>query len=1057
MSRKIYIREENINLLQEGRDRKQQARHKTKQIIRDYFKGWNVDEPTEDTNGMPLVDFLEQECIHEFFHSRERQDPKGYFITLEPIVMRILLSCGWEQDRNDHGVINSLQEILNYIESASKQGKLDIRTIPLDSSIDALLDAYGGAIEEMKREEEGVLTNMQFTENKEYTILDDVDYETAHDIGKDSFTNLPLCYTQNKDTWDNFKNEGKNKVYVILKQGYLYIKEMHGENLLPQYPNASAYDEYGLSMIFVFVSPEGNIAYCNTRWNHAADYGKGMSTDHALSKIDISQIVGINFNERFKGYTVEELNAKGIKYIAFDMVEAMLAQGVSPYKIFDGVDGVYDGKAAVVLNGKYNYLTSEHQLLLNKWVDNAHEFHNGYAMVELNEKWNFIDENGDFTLPQWYDYLEDFNEGLAQVELDRKWNFIDKGGNILSQQWFDGVNDFREGVAIVKMGDKENFIDKKGNLLSKQWFWSAYNFNNGFAEVDLDGKSNFINANGDIVSKQWFDDVYDFSDGLAVVEINGECNFLKPNGELLSKEWFDYSNRFENGWAFVESNGLQTYINKEGQFASNQWFDTVDKFINGFAKVFLKSKYNFINLNGQLISRQWFDYAMSFNNGFGIVTMGDKTYRINAEGQLFDITIPRTTKVESKMNKGKKIYINENALKDIVNTRLLPQFLYKLVKNHNTPLGDSVVFPTSGDYPFDYLLLKERFIFVSEEIEALNLESLDEDYLISRLSSLVKECRELERPFRDTLEKICENSLNELFAIPKESINMTFKIVDKIKYKGAIRLRPESDDKITYSFKDVEDIDFINKEVAKRRFIDSLIQGIAYVYSRIEGLYIDEIDKINPKLPRLYREIDIINNYLLFIKEEEMTDEKPMQGSYVETRLGIDDEKTSIDVQGLTFPLLLQESIKGLFELFSTHGLPKDRKQAQYVIKKADFALAEPFDLRFGVNLYGLVFGDIKDTKVFPYVFTDYVSLPTDEFNVITKEILSNTEKGQTFMGELKANAEYDRGYQEFSDRVSKKNTDKSIIQDSYFSGAETSGYEVDSDDEGGDVIEEDD
>jgi len=334
-------------------------------------------------------------------------------------------------------------------------------------------------------------------------------------------------------------------------------------------------------------------------------------------------------------------------------------------------------------------------------------------------------------------------------------------------------------------------------------------------------------------------------------------NCINRDGQLTSSQWFDNFSEFKDGFAMVWLKNKKNFLNSSGKLVSNQWFDDAWSFADGFATVMLDKKFNFINGSGEYLSSQWFDYAQSFHRGYGIVRIGDKTYRINAEGQLFDITIPRTTKVESKMNKGKKIYLNENALKDIVNARLLPQFLYKLVKNHNTSLGDSVVFPTSGDYPFDYLLLKERFIFVSETIEALNLESLDEDYLISRLSSLVKECRELERPFRDTLEKICENSLNELFAIPKESINMTFKIVDKIKYKGAIRLRPESDDEITYSFKDVEDIEFINKEVAKRRFIDSLIQGIAYVYSRIEGLYIDEIDKINPKLPRLYRGRDI--------------------------------------------------------------------------------------------------------------------------------------------------------------------------------------------------------
>lgn len=403
----------------------------------------------------------------------------------------------------------------------------------------------------------------------------------------------------------------------------------------------------------------------------------------------------------------------------------------------------------------------------------------------------------------------------------------------------------------------------------------------------------------------------------------------------------------------------------------------------------------------------------------------------------------------------KKIYISENTISNVVNGRLLPQFLFKLVKTHTTSLGDNEAFPSSDDYPFDYVLLKKRYNEVCDAIDDIGLVSLNEDDLVSELSSLVTECKRLEEPVRDALEKICENALNRLFAIPEESINMSFKLVDKIKFKSAIRMRPESNDDVKYTFKDIADIDLSNKAVGKRRFINALIQGAAYLYSGIEGLYIDDIDKINPKLPRLYRKIRIINDYLLFTKKEEMSDDKPMQGSYVETHLGIADTKTTIKVQGLVFPLLFQESIKGLFELFSAHGLPQDRDKAQYIIKKADFVLAEPWDLRLGVGLWKMIFGGVEDTNMIPYMFTSFVKIPTNEFNLSVKEILSNTEKGNEIVNSLMKDAEYDNGYQQFTNRINAKNVDKSLIKDSYFTGAETNGYELDSDVEEGDVIEE--
>ena len=405
----------------------------------------------------------------------------------------------------------------------------------------------------------------------------------------------------------------------------------------------------------------------------------------------------------------------------------------------------------------------------------------------------------------------------------------------------------------------------------------------------------------------------------------------------------------------------------------------------------------------------------------------------------------------------KKIYLRENSISSVLNKRLLPKFIFDSVKAHETSLGDNTMFPNGGDYPFDYTLLKLRFSDVCDAIEELNLPSLDEDTLVSELSECVKLCRDMERPIRDSLEKICENAVNRLFAIPEDIINLNLKIVDKITFKNLLRLKPESMEDINYTFSDVSDIELYNKAVEKRRFIDSLIQGASYTYSSILGLYVEDIDKINKHLIPLYDKIRVINDYLLFTKKEEMSDKNPMQGSYVEVKLGIgNDGKSSVNAQGIIFPLLFQETIKGMFELFSSHGLPKDMEKAIFVIKKADFLLAEPWDMRFGVGLWNMIFGNIEDTNMVPYVFKNLVELPCEEFASSVKEILSSTSKGKEIMDSLAEKAEYDSGYQEFTNRINARNVDKSLIQDSYFSAADANGYEIDSHPSEEDVIEED-
>ena len=412
----------------------------------------------------------------------------------------------------------------------------------------------------------------------------------------------------------------------------------------------------------------------------------------------------------------------------------------------------------------------------------------------------------------------------------------------------------------------------------------------------------------------------------------------------------------------------------------------------------------------------------------------------------------------------KKVFIRESSLEDIKNSELLPPFLFKMVKYHKTSLGDNEAFPKVGEYPFDYSILKKRFGIVSFSLKSLarldsELDGLDEESLLNYLGSLVRKCKEYEKPIKDTLENIAENALNRLFAIPDGTINITTELTDKVSFKHSPRITPESDEGLKYTFKDIADIEFSNKAVEKRRFINSLIQGgsrrMLDTALISEDIIFNDLNKINPELVPLYKKIMIINDYLLFTKEEELDDKNPMQGAYVETHIGADGERSTIEAQGIIFPLLLQELIKGVFEVFSTHGLPSDKKKAMYVIKKADFLLAEPWDMRFGVGLWDEIFGNIHDSNLIPYIFTKLIELPTDEFNSSVREILASTEAGNNILNDLVSAAQYDSDYQEFTNKINKKNIDKSVIADSYFSAAELTGLELDDDNDN--IIEEGD
>ena len=203
------------------------------------------------------------------------------------------------------------------------------------------------------------------------------------------------------------------------------------------------------------------------------------------------------------------------------------------------------------------------------WIE---DFREGFARVRLNGKWNFINHEGQLLSQQWFDSVGTFNEGFATVELNGKWNAINAGGELLSQQWFDFVWYFH-GCAKVQLNDKYNFISKERKLLFTQWFDYAWDFYKGLAIVKLNGRYDFINTEGQFLSKQWFDDTGNFKDGFAKVKLNGKWNFIDTKGQLLFQLWFDDVGNFEEGLARVELNGKYNFINTEGKLLSQQWFD----------------------------------------------------------------------------------------------------------------------------------------------------------------------------------------------------------------------------------------------------------------------------------------------------------------------------------------------------------------------------------------------------------------------------------------------------------------------------------------------------
>ena len=126
--------------------------------------------------------------------------------------------------------------------------------------------------------------------------------------------------------------------------------------------------------------------------------------------------------------------------------------------------------------------------------------------------------------------------------------------------------------------------------------------------------------------------------------------------------------------------------------------------------------------------------------------------------------------------------------------------------------------------------------------------------------------------------------------------------------------------------------------------------------------------------------------------EEEVEEDEPMERF---------DQTPIIRARGVDFPMLLHESVKGLFEILALGGIPEDKRVAGIVLSNTGID-DEPEDWKYGPEIAA----DIRDfvnksprvnenpnirEELFKMMI-DKETMPTDKFLSLIRGVLSNTE-----------------------------------------------------------------
>ena len=368
----------------------------------------------------------------------------------------------------------------------------------------------------------------------------------------------------------------------------------------------------------------------------------------------------------------------------------------------------------------------------------------------------------------------------------------------------------------------------------------------------------------------------------------------------------------------------------------------------------------------------------------------------------------------------------------------LPKHIISALLKNETSLGEHPSLPPDEEDKFLIYLLDDYYKEISSSIEIEDVELIKKE-----LQQLLTRCKKIESSCLEALEKLCENVLNKIFEIPEETINIECKLTDNIDVSQQ-RLIPERTS--DFSFDDIDDMSYLTQEIYKRRMLNALIVGASMVYSNHIDYYVQDLFKINPELPSLYKRILDLNTKLLYKEKDTLNMKEGFEAGKVDVNIGSPDEKISINAEAIIFPVLLEETIKGILEVAIAHGLPKDIKKAEYVIKKADFKLAENWDMRIGVPLWLQIMSifeelnlDVLDNGMINFFLYEVAQMECDEFNSFLQNVFKGTKKGKNDIQNIISNIQHDKELDDFNDFMSQKISSKYVLNDDeeYFTSEE--------------------
>jgi hypothetical protein len=261
---------------------------------------------------------------------------------------------------------------------------------------------------------------------------------------------------------------------------------------------------------------------------------------------------------------------------------------------------------------------------------------------------------------------------------------------------------------------------------------------------------------------------------------------------------------------------------------------------------------------------------------------------------------------------------------------------------------------------------------------------------------------------KEDLEQLAIKLVKKEMGIPEGA--MQFKAELVMQPMGAaegMQSEPElpSEEEIEEFMGDMENF---NLERSKRRFINSLIQGAAFKGGHMYVLVSKELNNIDPSLLNLYGVSQALMEHAYWIFPDMEGMAGGGGGQMGQSEVDEETDPPTVSAKAVTFPLLVHELVKGVYEIFGSHGLPDDPKQQEMILNAEDTLPSEIWDSRLGpifwekfMATYPMELFDEDKKHIQHYLFMRFSALDAKEFFRIAQLILNDDPKGKQFIQKL--------------------------------------------------------